>query len=141
MNAGAGGCGTGAVEAAHDIFLRRRPPNSIEDRHTVEVVAPTTDLASRDCEHRDVPGAFTASAPTPARDTDQSIVGPPEHWAAVLTHLPLDLGSGTFVLIAPPDPDVLRTFIEDVAPDVRERVAAARSQAEPATATAAGLSQ
>jgi alkanesulfonate monooxygenase SsuD/methylene tetrahydromethanopterin reductase-like flavin-dependent oxidoreductase (luciferase family) len=84
-----------------------------------------------------VPGAFAASAPAPARDTDQSIVGPPEHWAAVLTHLALDLGFGTFVLIAPPDPDVLRTFIEDVAPDVRERVAAARAQAERVAAAAA----
>ena len=83
-----------------------------------------------------VPGAFTASAPAPARDTDKSILGPPEHWAAVLTHLALDLGFGTFVLIAPPDPDVLRTFIEDVAPDVRERVAAARAQAEPVAAAA-----
>jgi alkanesulfonate monooxygenase SsuD/methylene tetrahydromethanopterin reductase-like flavin-dependent oxidoreductase (luciferase family) len=84
-----------------------------------------------------VPGAFAASAPAPARDTDQSIVGPPEHWAAVLTHLALDLGFGTFVLIAPPDPGVLRTFIEDVAPDVRERVAAARAQAEHVAAAAA----
>jgi alkanesulfonate monooxygenase SsuD/methylene tetrahydromethanopterin reductase-like flavin-dependent oxidoreductase (luciferase family) len=84
-----------------------------------------------------VPGAFAASAPAPARDTDQSIVGPPEHWAAVLTHLALDLGFGTFVLIAPPDPDVLRTFIEDLAPDVRERVAAARGQAERVAAAAA----
>jgi alkanesulfonate monooxygenase SsuD/methylene tetrahydromethanopterin reductase-like flavin-dependent oxidoreductase (luciferase family) len=83
-----------------------------------------------------VPGAFTTSAPAPARDTDKSIVGPPEHWAAVLAHLALDLGFGTFVLLGPPDPDLLRTFIEDVAPDVRGRVAAARAQAEPVAATA-----
>jgi alkanesulfonate monooxygenase SsuD/methylene tetrahydromethanopterin reductase-like flavin-dependent oxidoreductase (luciferase family) len=76
-----------------------------------------------------VPGAFSAAAPTPARDTDKSIVGPPEHWAAVLTHLALDLGFGTFILLAPPDPDALRTFIEDVAPEVRERVTAARALA------------
>lgn len=83
-----------------------------------------------------VPGAFTTSAAAPARDSDQSIVGPPEHWAAVLTHLALDLGFGTFILLGPPDPDLLRTFIEDVAPDVRERVAAARAQAEPVAVTA-----
>jgi alkanesulfonate monooxygenase SsuD/methylene tetrahydromethanopterin reductase-like flavin-dependent oxidoreductase (luciferase family) len=83
-----------------------------------------------------VPGSFTATAPAPARDTDQSIVGPPEHWAAVLTHLAVDLGFGTFVLIGPPDPDVLRTFIEDVAPDVRDRVGAARAQREPVAASA-----
>jgi alkanesulfonate monooxygenase SsuD/methylene tetrahydromethanopterin reductase-like flavin-dependent oxidoreductase (luciferase family) len=74
-----------------------------------------------------VPGEFTAAAPAPARDTDEAIVGPPDHWAEVLTHLALDLGFGTFVLISPPDPDTLRTFIEEVAPEVRERVATARS--------------
>jgi alkanesulfonate monooxygenase SsuD/methylene tetrahydromethanopterin reductase-like flavin-dependent oxidoreductase (luciferase family) len=76
-----------------------------------------------------VPGKFTATAPTPARDTDEAIVGPPDHWAEVLTHLALDLGFGTFVLIAEPDPETLRTFIEDVAPQVRERVVAARAEA------------
>jgi hypothetical protein len=45
----------------------------------------------------------------------------------VLTHFTLDLGFGTFILIAEPDPDTLRTFIEDVAPQVRECVATARS--------------
>jgi alkanesulfonate monooxygenase SsuD/methylene tetrahydromethanopterin reductase-like flavin-dependent oxidoreductase (luciferase family) len=83
-----------------------------------------------------VPGSFTTTAPAPARDTDESIVGPPEDWAAVLTHLALDLGFGTFVLIGPPDPDVLRTFIEDVAPDVRDRVGAARAQRERVAASA-----
>jgi alkanesulfonate monooxygenase SsuD/methylene tetrahydromethanopterin reductase-like flavin-dependent oxidoreductase (luciferase family) len=84
-----------------------------------------------------VPGAFTAEAPGPARDTDKTIVGPPEHWAAVLTQLALELGFGTFILTVPPDPDALRTFIEEVAPEVRERVAAARAQAssEPAVVT------
>jgi alkanesulfonate monooxygenase SsuD/methylene tetrahydromethanopterin reductase-like flavin-dependent oxidoreductase (luciferase family) len=76
-----------------------------------------------------VPGAFTATAPAPARDTDQMIVGPPEHWAEVLTHFALDLGFGTFVLMGPPVPDALQGFIEDVAPLVRERVATARAQA------------
>jgi alkanesulfonate monooxygenase SsuD/methylene tetrahydromethanopterin reductase-like flavin-dependent oxidoreductase (luciferase family) len=76
-----------------------------------------------------VPGEFTAAAPAPARDTDEAIVGPPDHWAGVLTHLALDLGFGTFALIAPPDPETLRTFIEDVAPQVRERVAAGRAAA------------
>jgi hypothetical protein len=52
-------------------------------------------------------------------------------------HLALDLGFGTFILLGPPDPDMLRTFIQEVAPDVRERVAAARVQAEPVAATAA----
>jgi alkanesulfonate monooxygenase SsuD/methylene tetrahydromethanopterin reductase-like flavin-dependent oxidoreductase (luciferase family) len=45
----------------------------------------------------------------------------------VLTHLSLDLGFSTFNLVADPDRDTLRTFIEDVAPHVRERVAKERS--------------
>jgi alkanesulfonate monooxygenase SsuD/methylene tetrahydromethanopterin reductase-like flavin-dependent oxidoreductase (luciferase family) len=73
-----------------------------------------------------IAGEFTTSAPAPARDTDEAIVGPTEHWAEVLAHLALDHGFATFALIAPPDPDTLRTFIEDVAPAVRERVAAGR---------------
>jgi alkanesulfonate monooxygenase SsuD/methylene tetrahydromethanopterin reductase-like flavin-dependent oxidoreductase (luciferase family) len=74
-----------------------------------------------------VPGAFTAAAPAPAGDSDQAVVGPPDHWVDVLTHLALDLGFGTFVLAAPPDPDALRTFVEEVAPQVRERVAERRA--------------
>jgi alkanesulfonate monooxygenase SsuD/methylene tetrahydromethanopterin reductase-like flavin-dependent oxidoreductase (luciferase family) len=81
-----------------------------------------------------VPGAFAASATAPASDSDQAIVGPPEHWAAVLTHLAVDLGLGSFVLVGPPDPDALRTFIEDVAPDVRESVAVARARTAPVVA-------
>jgi hypothetical protein len=57
-------------------------------------------------------------------------VGPAEHWAEVLTHLAMDLGFGTFVRIGPPDPETLRTFIEDVAPRVRANVAAARAAPE-----------
>jgi alkanesulfonate monooxygenase SsuD/methylene tetrahydromethanopterin reductase-like flavin-dependent oxidoreductase (luciferase family) len=72
-------------------------------------------------------GAFTSTAAVPAADTDQAIVGPPEHWVDVLTHLALDLGFGTFVLATEPDPDTLTTFIEDVAPQVRERVAERRA--------------
>jgi alkanesulfonate monooxygenase SsuD/methylene tetrahydromethanopterin reductase-like flavin-dependent oxidoreductase (luciferase family) len=89
-----------------------------------------------------VPGAFTANSTRPARDSDTAIVGPPEHWAAVLTHLALELGFGTFILLMPPDPDALRTFIEDVAPEVRDRVAAARAPAssEPTAATADAIS-
>ena len=74
-----------------------------------------------------VPGEFAASPVTPTRDTDQAIVGPPEHWAEALTRLSLELGFSDFILVAPPDPDTLRTYIEDVAPEVRERVAAVRA--------------
>jgi alkanesulfonate monooxygenase SsuD/methylene tetrahydromethanopterin reductase-like flavin-dependent oxidoreductase (luciferase family) len=74
-----------------------------------------------------IQGAFASTAAGPAADTDQGIVGPPERWVDVLTHLALDLGFGTFVLATPPDPDTLTTFIEDVAPNVRERVAERRA--------------
>jgi alkanesulfonate monooxygenase SsuD/methylene tetrahydromethanopterin reductase-like flavin-dependent oxidoreductase (luciferase family) len=73
-----------------------------------------------------VSGEFAPAAPAPARDTDQAIVGPPDHWVEVLTHLALDLGFSVFGLATHPDPETLRTYIEDVAPRVRERVAAAR---------------
>lgn len=74
-----------------------------------------------------LPAAFTAISRAPAHDTE-AVVGPPEHWSEVLTHLALDHGFGTFVLIGEPDPATLRTFIDDVAPRVRERVAAARER-------------
>jgi alkanesulfonate monooxygenase SsuD/methylene tetrahydromethanopterin reductase-like flavin-dependent oxidoreductase (luciferase family) len=76
-----------------------------------------------------VTGALTAAAPAPASDSDQAIIGPPEHWAEVLPHLALDIGFDTFILATPPDPDTLRAFIEEVAPRVRERVAKARAAA------------
>jgi alkanesulfonate monooxygenase SsuD/methylene tetrahydromethanopterin reductase-like flavin-dependent oxidoreductase (luciferase family) len=75
-----------------------------------------------------VPGSFESTAPAPASDSDQSIVGPPDHWANVLTHLAVDHGFATFVLISPADVQMLRTFIEEVAPQVRERVAVARRE-------------
>jgi alkanesulfonate monooxygenase SsuD/methylene tetrahydromethanopterin reductase-like flavin-dependent oxidoreductase (luciferase family) len=76
-----------------------------------------------------IPGAFAAAAPAPASDRDQEVVGPPDHWADVLAHLALDIGFATFLLLAPPDPETLRIFIEDVAPQVRERVASERARA------------
>jgi hypothetical protein len=48
----------------------------------------------------------------------------------VLTHLALDIGFDTFVLMGQPDPQTLRTFIEDASPYVRQRVATARALAE-----------
>jgi hypothetical protein len=65
-------------------------------------------------------------APAPASDADEAIVGPPEHWVEVLTHLALDIGFDTFMLATPPDPDFLGRFSEEVAPRVREHVIEAR---------------
>jgi alkanesulfonate monooxygenase SsuD/methylene tetrahydromethanopterin reductase-like flavin-dependent oxidoreductase (luciferase family) len=73
-----------------------------------------------------VSGEFTSESPGPANDADSTIIGPPDHWVDVLTHLALDLGLSSLILAAPPDPDTLRTYIQDVAPRVRERVADAR---------------
>lgn len=73
-----------------------------------------------------VSGEFTSESPGPANDADSTIIGPPDHWVDVLTHLALDFGLSSLILAAPPDPDTLGTYIQDVAPRVRERVAAAR---------------
>jgi alkanesulfonate monooxygenase SsuD/methylene tetrahydromethanopterin reductase-like flavin-dependent oxidoreductase (luciferase family) len=74
-----------------------------------------------------VQGAFTSTTQGPASDTDQAVVGPPEHWVEVLTRFATELGFGTFVLAAEPVREALTTFIEDVAPQVRERVAERRA--------------
>jgi hypothetical protein len=50
----------------------------------------------------------------------------PERWVDVYTHLALEMGFSTFILIAEPNAEMLHTFIEDVAPRVRERVAERR---------------
>lgn len=71
-------------------------------------------------------GGSFAPTVTKADDIDREIVGPPEHWVEVLSHLATDIGFGTFVLWSPPDQETLRTFIEDVAPAVKERVAERR---------------
>jgi alkanesulfonate monooxygenase SsuD/methylene tetrahydromethanopterin reductase-like flavin-dependent oxidoreductase (luciferase family) len=74
-----------------------------------------------------VPGRVSSSVPRPASDADRSIVGPVDHWVEVLEHLAADLGFGTFVFASPSDPQTLRTFINEVAPRDRERVAARRA--------------
>ena len=48
-----------------------------------------------------VPGSFAETNQAPATDSDQAIVGPPEHRAETLTHFALDLGSSTFLLHRP----------------------------------------
>jgi alkanesulfonate monooxygenase SsuD/methylene tetrahydromethanopterin reductase-like flavin-dependent oxidoreductase (luciferase family) len=82
-----------------------------------------------------IPGWFTSTSQGPATDTDETIVGTPEHWAETLTHFALDLGFSTLVLVAPPDPSTLTTFIRDVALSVRERVAERRAVTPEAEAT------
>ena len=60
-------------------------------------------------------------------DEDTQIVGPRDHWIAVLTHLAVDHGFSTFVLWGVPTAPRLRMFIEEIAPAVKERVAATRA--------------
>jgi alkanesulfonate monooxygenase SsuD/methylene tetrahydromethanopterin reductase-like flavin-dependent oxidoreductase (luciferase family) len=72
-------------------------------------------------------GAVTGAAPEPATDDDRAIVGPVDHWVAVLVHLAADLGFDSFLVGGQADPAALRIFIEEVAPAVRERVAALRA--------------
>jgi len=62
-----------------------------------------------------------------ASDDDQQIVGPREHWVDVLTHLAVDHGFSTFVLWGAPTAARLRMFIDEIAPAVKERVAAVRA--------------
>jgi len=62
-----------------------------------------------------------------AGDDDQQIVGPRQHWVDVLTRLAVDHGFSTFVLWGVPTAPRLRMFIEEIAPAVRERVAAIRA--------------
>ena len=58
---------------------------------------------------------------TEERPDGPVLIGPPEHWVEVLMRFATDLGFGTFVLVAEPDGATLTSFIEDVAPQVRER--------------------
>ena len=69
-------------------------------------------------------------APEPvsgAGGDDREIVGPPAHWVDVLTHLAVDHGFSAFVLWGEPEETRLRTFIDEIAPAVKERVAATRA--------------
>jgi alkanesulfonate monooxygenase SsuD/methylene tetrahydromethanopterin reductase-like flavin-dependent oxidoreductase (luciferase family) len=110
-------------------LMNYQPPAAAAEAQTViDRAAGEAGRDPRDIRRiYNLPGAFTAAAPAPAGDSDQAVVGPPDHWAEVLAHFALDLGFGTFLLLAPPDPDTLRTFIEEVAPQVRDRVATARA--------------
>jgi alkanesulfonate monooxygenase SsuD/methylene tetrahydromethanopterin reductase-like flavin-dependent oxidoreductase (luciferase family) len=103
------------------------PAGAAEAQSVIDVAARDAGRDARDIRRLyNVPGEFVPSPPAPASDNDEAVVGPPDHWSHVLTHLALDYGFSTFALIAPPDPKMLLTFIEEVAPQVRDRVAVAR---------------
>jgi alkanesulfonate monooxygenase SsuD/methylene tetrahydromethanopterin reductase-like flavin-dependent oxidoreductase (luciferase family) len=52
--------------------------------------------------------------------------GPPGHWASQLAELALAEGISTFILVTD-DPDTIRTYADEVAPEVRELVGAGRA--------------
>ena len=70
-------------------------------------------------------------SPTPGDGLD----GPPEQWVDALVRYALEDGIGTFVL-ASDDPATIRTFAEQVAPAVRDVVAAERASSGTSTGPA-----
>lgn len=60
-------------------------------------------------------------------DDSQHISGPVAHWVDVLTHLATNIGFSTFVLWGVPSRSLLRLFIEEIAPAVRDRVTEVRA--------------
>jgi alkanesulfonate monooxygenase SsuD/methylene tetrahydromethanopterin reductase-like flavin-dependent oxidoreductase (luciferase family) len=71
-------------------------------------------------------GEFAHVAEAGLGADDRQIVGPPDHWVEVLSRLALEQGFSTFILWGEPAGPRLRTFIEDIAPEVKARVAARR---------------
>ncbi len=112
-------------------LMNYKPPReAVEGNRTIDRAASEAGRDPREIRRIFlIPGAFTSTTEGPATDGDQAVVGPPEQWAEVLTHFATDLGFSTFVLVAPPDPETLTTYIELVAPRVRERVAERRAGA------------
>jgi alkanesulfonate monooxygenase SsuD/methylene tetrahydromethanopterin reductase-like flavin-dependent oxidoreductase (luciferase family) len=110
-------------------LMSYKPPrDAVQGNRAIDRAALEAGRDPRDIRRiYNIPGAITSTAPAAADDGDQAIVGPPEHWAEALTHFATDLGFSTFVLAAPPDPPTLASFIEDVAPIVRDRVAERRA--------------
>jgi hypothetical protein len=68
-------------------------------------------------------GQFTADIRSGTSDEDTRIHGPTGHWIDVLSHQAIDFGFSTFLLVGPPNRSRLETFISEVAPGVRKRVA------------------
>jgi alkanesulfonate monooxygenase SsuD/methylene tetrahydromethanopterin reductase-like flavin-dependent oxidoreductase (luciferase family) len=103
------------------------PAEAAEGNRAIDIAAREAGRDPRDIRRiYNIQGAFTARA-APASDADGQIMGPPEHWTDVLTHLCVDLGFDTFILVSDPDEPTLTTFIADVAPAVRHRVAEHRT--------------
>jgi alkanesulfonate monooxygenase SsuD/methylene tetrahydromethanopterin reductase-like flavin-dependent oxidoreductase (luciferase family) len=64
----------------------------------------------------------------PYSPTDTQIAGPVDHWIEVMSHLATDVGFDTFVFWGTPSRALLRLYIEEIAPGVRDRVATIRRE-------------
>ncbi len=71
-------------------------------------------------------GAFDDTAPTAIDEQRTEFSGSPAAWVEFLTHLATSVGFDTFCFGIPADPELFRTIMSEVAPAVRERVAAHR---------------
>lgn len=104
-----------------------RPPADARDSH--RIIDDAAREAGRDpadiVRVYNISGSFSDES-EPFSDTSKRITGTPEHWADVLTSLATGQGFSKFVLWADPDPETLKLYINEVAPAVRERVAANR---------------
>jgi len=109
-------------------LMSYKPPiEAAEGNRAIDRAATEAGRDPRDIRRiYNIQGSFTRER-THASDTDSHISGPPEQWSDVLTHFALDLGFDTFVLAADHDERTLTTFISDVAPAVRQRVAEVRA--------------
>jgi alkanesulfonate monooxygenase SsuD/methylene tetrahydromethanopterin reductase-like flavin-dependent oxidoreductase (luciferase family) len=74
-----------------------------------------------------VGGDIASTIQSGSSDDDRQIVGPPDHWVDVLTHLAVDHGFSTFVFWGEPTEPRLRQLREEIAPRVVDRVATARA--------------
>jgi alkanesulfonate monooxygenase SsuD/methylene tetrahydromethanopterin reductase-like flavin-dependent oxidoreductase (luciferase family) len=87
------------------------------------IIDQATEEAGR--SPRDVRRLFNVGGRFGGTREDRLLSGPPQQWAEQLAQLTLEYGFGTF-LIASDDPGGLRVFGQEVAPAVRELVAAER---------------
>jgi alkanesulfonate monooxygenase SsuD/methylene tetrahydromethanopterin reductase-like flavin-dependent oxidoreductase (luciferase family) len=109
-------------------LMSYKPPFAAADANRV-IDRAATEAGRNPADIRrlyNIQGAFTRQR-THALDSDGEITGPPKQWTDVLTHFALDLGFDTFVLAGDNDEGTLTTFITEVAPAVRARVAEARA--------------
>ena len=109
--------------------MNYKPPREAARETSRSIAPPARPAATRArfAASSSHPDRSRARATVPRPTATRRSVGPPGHWAETLTHFALDLGFSTFMLVTPPDPQTLTRFIEDVAPDVRERVAEGRA--------------